>query len=39
MCECSVVRLEKAAAIAVIHDEPAFSELILRYLISRNNQV
>jgi CRP/FNR family cyclic AMP-dependent transcriptional regulator len=39
MCECSVVRLEKAAAIAVIHSEPAFSELFLHYLLSRNIRI
>jgi CRP/FNR family transcriptional regulator, cyclic AMP receptor protein len=36
MCESSVVRLEKAAAIAVIHIEQALSELFLDYLLSRN---
>src|SRR5690349_3407529 len=39
MCECSLVRLEKAAAIAVIHNEPAFSELFLQYLLSRNIRI
>jgi len=39
MSECSLVRLEKAAAIAVIHDEPVFSELFLRYVLSRNIRI
>src|ERR1017187_305393 len=37
--ECSLVRLEKAAAIAVVHDEPAFSELFLPYVLSRNIRI
>jgi len=39
MCQCSLVRLDKAAAIAVIHSEPAFSELFLYYLLSRNIRI
>jgi CRP/FNR family cyclic AMP-dependent transcriptional regulator len=34
--ECSIVRLEKAGTIRVLHDEPVFSELFLAYLLSRN---
>jgi CRP-like cAMP-binding protein len=34
--ECSIVRLEKAGTIRVLHDEPIFSELFLAYLLSRN---
>lgn len=37
--ECSVVRLEKAAAIAVIREEPAFSALFLTYVLSRNIRI
>ena len=37
--ECSLVRLEKVAAIAVVHDEPAFSELFLQYVLSRNIRI
>jgi CRP-like cAMP-binding protein len=37
--ECSLVRLEKAAAIAVVHDKPAFSELFLQYMLSRNIRI
>jgi CRP-like cAMP-binding protein len=39
MSACSLVRLEKAAAIAVIHNEPAFSELFLHYLLTRNIRI
>ena len=39
MGECSVVRLEKAAAMAVIRSEPAFSELFLQYLLARNIRI
>jgi CRP/FNR family transcriptional regulator, cyclic AMP receptor protein len=35
MSECSIVEVERAAAIKVLHDEPAFSELFLRYILSR----
>jgi len=37
--ECSVVRLERAAAIAVIRNEPSFSALFLHYLLSRNIRI
>src|ERR1019366_8166466 len=37
--ECSLVRLEKAAAIAVVHDEPAFSKLFLQYVLTRNIRI
>ncbi len=36
---CSIVRLEKAAMIRVLHDEPAFSEMFLGYLLSRNMRI
>jgi CRP/FNR family cyclic AMP-dependent transcriptional regulator len=39
MSDCSIVRLEKAAMIRVLHDEPAFSELFLAYLLSRNMRI
>src|SRR5713101_1163968 len=39
MSECSIVRLEKPATIRVLHDEPAFSELFLAYLLSRNIRI
>jgi len=39
MSECTIVRLEKAATIRVLHDEPAFAELFLAYLLSRNIRI
>src|SRR5690349_7826199 len=34
--ECSIIRLEKPAMIRVLHDEPAFSEFFVAYLLGRN---
>jgi CRP-like cAMP-binding protein len=39
MSECSIMRLEKAAVIRVLHDEPAFSERFVKYLLSRNIRI
>jgi len=39
MSECSLVRLEKTVAIATVHSEPAFAELFLHYLLSRNIRI
>jgi CRP/FNR family cyclic AMP-dependent transcriptional regulator len=39
MTECAIVRMEKAEAIRVLHDEPAFSELFLKHLLSRNIRI
>jgi CRP/FNR family cyclic AMP-dependent transcriptional regulator len=39
MSECTIVRLEKATIVRVLHDEPAFSELFLSYLLSRNIRI
>ena len=39
MSECAIVRLEKAAIVRVLHDEPAFSEVFLSYLLSRNIRI
>jgi CRP/FNR family cyclic AMP-dependent transcriptional regulator len=39
MPECAVMRLEKQGVIQVLHDEPTFSELFLRYLLSRNIRI
>jgi CRP/FNR family transcriptional regulator, cyclic AMP receptor protein len=36
---CSIIRLEKAAMIRVLHDEPAFSEMFVSYLLSRNMRI
>ena len=39
LSECSIVRLEKRAAVRVLHDEPVFSELFLAYVLSRNIRI
>jgi CRP/FNR family cyclic AMP-dependent transcriptional regulator len=39
MAECSIMRLEKAAVIRLLHDQPAFSELLLHHLLSRNIRI
>jgi CRP-like cAMP-binding protein len=39
MTDCSIVRLEKPAMIRVLREEPAFSELFLAYLLSRNIRI
>jgi CRP-like cAMP-binding protein len=39
MSECSIMRLEKAGVIRLLHDQPAFSELLLRHLLSRNIRI
>lgn len=36
LTNCRIVRLEKARAVQVLHDEPAFSELFLSHLLTRN---
>src|SRR6202521_4604962 len=39
MSDCSILRLEKAAMIRVLHDEPAFSEVFVSYLLSRTIRI
>jgi CRP/FNR family transcriptional regulator, cyclic AMP receptor protein len=39
MTDCAIVRLEKAEAIRVIHEEASFSELFLKHLLSRNIRI
>jgi CRP-like cAMP-binding protein len=39
MTECVIVRLEKAAIVRVIHDEPAFSEMFIAHLLARTIRV
>jgi CRP-like cAMP-binding protein len=36
---CSIIRLEKASMIRVLHDEPTFSEVFVSYLLSRNMRI
>ena len=37
--ECEIMRLEKAAIVRVLHDEPAFSEMFLSHLLARTIRV
>ena len=36
LSDCSITRLGKAVVIRLLHDQPAFSELFLHHLLSRN---
>jgi CRP/FNR family transcriptional regulator, cyclic AMP receptor protein len=39
MMDSTIMRLEKAAVIRVIHDEPAFSEMFIPHLLARTIRV
>jgi CRP/FNR family cyclic AMP-dependent transcriptional regulator len=39
MLDCSILRLEKAGVMYVLHHQPAFSELLLHHLLSRNIRI
>ena len=39
MSDCSIMRLEKAGVVRLLHDQPAFSELFLHHLLSRNIRI
>ena len=39
MTECEIMRLEKAAIVRVLHDEPAFSEMFVAHLLARTIRV
>ena len=39
MDECSIMRLEKARMIRLLHEEPTFSELFVAHLLSRSIRV
>jgi CRP/FNR family transcriptional regulator, cyclic AMP receptor protein len=39
MTECVIMRIEKAAIVRVLHDEPKFSEMFMSYLLSRTARV
>jgi len=39
IAESSIVRIDKVDAVRVLHDEPAFSEMFLHYLLSRNIRI
>ncbi|MBK5197269.1 MAG: Crp/Fnr family transcriptional regulator [Methyloceanibacter sp.] len=36
MEECTIARLEKAVVLRTIHEEPAFAEMFIAYLLARN---
>jgi CRP/FNR family cyclic AMP-dependent transcriptional regulator len=38
MTDCSVMRLEKAAMLRMLHDEPEFAELFILHLLHRNSR-
>jgi CRP-like cAMP-binding protein len=37
--ECSVMKLEKAAVVRLLHEEPSFAELFMAHLLSRNIKI
>ena len=39
MTDCVIMRLDKAAIVRVLHEEPKFSEMFLAYILSRNARV
>lgn len=39
LSECSVTKLEKAAVVSLLHEQPSFSELFLAHLLSRNIKI
>jgi CRP/FNR family transcriptional regulator, cyclic AMP receptor protein len=39
MSKCSIMRLEKAVVIRLLHDQPVFSSLVLHHLLSRNIRI
>jgi CRP/FNR family transcriptional regulator, cyclic AMP receptor protein len=39
MTESRIMRLDKAAIVRVLHDEPKFSEVFMSYLLARNARV
>ena len=39
LTDCSLMRFEKHAMLQVLHAEPAFSELFMAYLLSRNARI
>ena len=37
--KCEIMRLDKAAMLRVLHEQPAFSELFISYLVARNVRI
>jgi CRP-like cAMP-binding protein len=39
MTECAIMRIDKAAMLSELHDEPQFSELFITHLLHRNSRI
>jgi CRP/FNR family transcriptional regulator, cyclic AMP receptor protein len=39
LSDCSILRMEKAGVIRLLHEQPAFSELLLHHMLSRNIRI
>ena len=39
MTECSLVRLEKASVVEMLHNDPAFSQILLSYVLTRTIRI
>jgi CRP/FNR family cyclic AMP-dependent transcriptional regulator len=39
MTDCVIMRLDKAAIVRVLHEQPKFSEMFLSYILARNARV
>jgi CRP-like cAMP-binding protein len=39
LTDCALMRIEKPAMLRVLHEEPAFAELFMAYLLSRNRRI
>jgi len=39
MSACKIMRLEKTGVIALLHEQPAFSEMLLQYLLTRTIRI
>jgi CRP/FNR family cyclic AMP-dependent transcriptional regulator len=39
MTDCVILKLDKSTIVRVLHDEPAFSEMFLSYILARNARV
>jgi CRP/FNR family cyclic AMP-dependent transcriptional regulator len=39
MMDCSILRLEKAAVVRLLHEEPQFAEMLIGYLLTRTIRV
>jgi CRP/FNR family transcriptional regulator, cyclic AMP receptor protein len=39
MTDCIIIRIDKAAMVRALHDEPAFSDVFMAYILARNARV